>query len=169
MAKTLTVRTTVNAESWERVVPVHRTLADFLRRDLGLTGTKIGCETGDCGACSVLLNGTLVASCLVLAVEADGLRVLTVEGLAGGGALHPLQEAFVEEGAIQCGYCTPGMLMAAVALFDANPAPTAHEVREGLGGNLCRCTGYVRIVEAVMKCSAKTSAERPRQMSREGR
>ena len=153
MAKTLTVRTIVNGEFYERAVPAHRTLADFLRRDLGLTGTKIGCDTGDCGACSVLLDGALVASCLVLAVEADGKHVLTVEGLAAGAKLHPLQEAFVEEGAIQCGYCTPGMLISAKALLDENPAPTEREVREALGGNLCRCTGYVRIVDAVMRAS----------------
>ena len=134
-------------------MPAHRTLADFLRRDLGLTGTKIGCETGDCGACSVLLDGALVASCLVLAAEADGKQVLTVEGLAAGAMLDPLQEAFVKEGAIQCGFCTPGMLMAARALLDENPSPTGTEVREALGGNLCRCTGYVRIVDAVMRAS----------------
>lgn len=153
MAKTLTIHTTVNGESYERAVPAHRTLADFLRRDLGLTGTKIGCETGDCGACSVLLDGALVASCLVLAVEADGKQVLTVEGLAKGAELHPLQEAFVQEGAIQCGYCTPGMLMASKALLDENTQPTAGQVRDALGGNLCRCTGYVRIVDAVMHAS----------------
>jgi|ERR1051326_6820550 carbon-monoxide dehydrogenase small subunit len=153
MAKTLTIRTVVNGESYECVVPAHRTLADFLRRDLGLTGTKIGCDGGDCGACSVLLDDELVASCLVLAVEADGKQVMTVEGLASGSALDPLQEAFVKEGAIQCGYCTPGMLMAARALLDANPQPTESEVREALGGNLCRCTGYVRIVDAVMRAS----------------
>ena len=153
VAKNLTVRIDVNGEMQERTIPVHRTLADFLRRDLGLTGTKIGCETGDCGACSVLLDGALVASCLVLAVEADGKKVLTVEGLAAGPRLHPLQEAFVEEGAIQCGYCTPGMLIASKALLDENPQPNTTEVREALGGNLCRCTGYVRIVDAVMRAS----------------
>ena len=157
MAKTLTVRMLVNGEAYERVVPAHRTLADFLRRDLGLKGTKIGCETGDCGACSVLLDGQLVASCLVLAVEADGKPVQTVEGLANGIELDPLQEAFVEEGAIQCGYCTPGMLMAAKALLDENPEPTEGEVRDALGGNLCRCTGYVRIVHAVMRASMEAS------------
>jgi len=157
MAKIVTIRTTVNGESYQRDVPAHRTLADFLRRDLGLTGTKIGCETGDCGACSVLLDGALVASCLVLAVEADGKQVLTVEGLAQGATLHPLQEAFVKEGAIQCGYCTPGMLMASKALLDENVEPTAGQVRDALGGNLCRCTGYVRIVDAVMRASMEVS------------
>lgn len=157
MAKILTVRTTVNGESYQRDVPAHRTLSDFLRRDLGLTGTKIGCETGDCGACSILLDGALVASCLVLAVEADGKQVLTVEGLAKGTELHPLQEAFVQEGAIQCGYCTPGMLMASKALLDENAQPTAGQVRDALGGNLCRCTGYVRIVDAVMRASMEVN------------
>jgi carbon-monoxide dehydrogenase small subunit len=161
MAKTLTVRMDVNGETHDRSIPAHRTLADFLRRDLGLTGTKIGCETGDCGACSVLLDGALVASCLVLAVEADGKQVLTVEGLAAGAKLHPLQEAFVEEGAIQCGYCTPGMLLSSKALLDENPAPTEAEVREALGGNLCRCTGYVRIVDAVMRASMKYDRAMP--------
>ena len=149
MATKQIIRVTVNDELAVREVPVHRTLADFLRRDLQLTGTKIGCDTGDCGACTVLLDDTLVASCLVLAVEADGRRVGTVEGLAKGSTLHPLQQAFVEEGAIQCGYCTPGMLIAAVALLARNPSPAASDIRAGLAGNLCRCTGYVRIVEAV--------------------
>lgn len=153
MAKTLPIRVIVNGEAVERTVPVHRTLADFLRRDLGLTGTKVGCDAGDCGACSVLLDGELVASCLVLAVEADGKQVLTVEGLAAGANLHPLQESFIQEGAIQCGYCTPGMLMAAKALLDGNPEPNESEVRAALSGNLCRCTGYVRIVDAVLRAS----------------
>ncbi len=153
MAKTLPVRIVVNGETCERIVLVHRTLADFLRRDLGLTGTKVGCEAGDCGACSVLLDGELVASCLVLAVEADGKQVLTVEGLSAGAKLDPLQKAFIEEGAIQCGYCTPGMLMAAKALLNHNPEPTESEIREALCGNLCRCTGYVRIVYAVLRAS----------------
>jgi aerobic-type carbon monoxide dehydrogenase small subunit (CoxS/CutS family) len=160
MAKTLVVRTVVNGDEYERAVPVHRTLVDFLRRDLGLTGTKIGCEGGDCGACSVLLDGRLVASCLVLAVEADGRRVRTVEGLADGEQLHPLQQAFVDAGAIQCGFCTPGMLIAAVALLDRNEKPTAPEIREALGGNLCRCTGYVRIVDAVAMASGSPVAAR---------
>lgn len=149
MATMLPVHLVVNGEACARGVAVHRTLADFLRRDLALTGTKVGCDTGDCGACTVLLDGKPVASCIVLAVEADGQTVQTVEGLAGGADLHPLQQAFVECGAIQCGYCTPGMLMAAAALLNENAAPTDLDVRDGLAGNLCRCTGYVRIVDAV--------------------
>ncbi len=143
----------MNGQEHHVDVPVNRTLLDFLRHDAGLTGAKQGCDTGDCGACSVLLNGQLVASCLVLAVEADGGQVLTVEGLAPGADLHPLQEAFVRDGAVQCGFCTPGMLLAAKALLDENPLPTEAEVRAALGGNLCRCTGYVRIVEAVLAAS----------------
>ena len=149
MATRLSVHLVVNGEACARVVPAHRTLADFLRRDLALTGTKVGCDAGDCGACTVLLDGKPVASCIVLAVEADGRVVQTVEGLASGANLYPLQQAFVECGAIQCGYCTPGMLMAASALLNENPAPTDLDVRDGLAGNLCRCTGYVRIVDAV--------------------
>ncbi len=154
MATMLPIEVIVNGEVYQRVVPVHRTLADFLRRDLALTGTKVGCDTGDCGACTVLLDGKPVVSCIVLAVEANGRTVRTVEGLAAGPALHPLQEAFVERGAIQCGYCTPGMLMAATALLDENRTPNAAEVRDALAGNLCRCTGYVRIVEAVQQAAA---------------
>lgn len=158
MAQMLPIHIIVNGEPCQRVVPVHRTLADFLRRDLGMTGTKVGCDRGDCGACTVLLDGKPVASCIVLAVEANGQTVLTVEGLAAGPQLHPLQEAFVECGAVQCGYCTPGMLMAAKALLDQNPAPEAGTVREGLAGNLCRCTGYIRIVEAVLQAAARLAA-----------
>jgi carbon-monoxide dehydrogenase small subunit len=150
----LPIQVTVNGELCQRVVPVHRTLADFLRRDLAMTGTKVGCDTGDCGACTVLLDGKPVASCIVLAVEANGRTVQTVEGLAAGADLHPLQNAFVERGAIQCGYCTPGMLMVAKALLDENPSPTDREVRDALAGNLCRCTGYVRIVDAVLHAAA---------------
>ena len=141
---------TVNGRLIEAEVPAHRTLLDFLRGDAGLPGTKQGCDSGDCGACSVLLNGELVVSCLLLAVEADRGDVLTVEGLAPGAELHPLQEAFVAAGAVQCGFCTPGMLMAAKALLDVNREPTEVDVRAALGGNLCRCTGYERIVRAVL-------------------
>lgn len=134
-------------------VPVNRSLLQVLREDLGLTGTKEGCGEGDCGACTVLLDGLAVNSCLVLAAEVDGREVTTVEGLARGGKLHPLQQAFVDEGAVQCGFCTPGMLMSAKALLDANPRPTETEIRTALAGNLCRCTGYVRIVSAVQKAA----------------
>ncbi len=149
------IKVTVNGESFQVGVPAHRTLLDFLRQDLELTGTKSGCETGDCGACTVLLNGKAVNSCLVLAVEADGKEVLTVEGLAQGLQLHPLQEAFVEHGAIQCGYCTPGMLLSAKALLDEIPRPTEDEIKEALAGNLCRCTGYYSIVKAVMAAAER--------------
>jgi aerobic carbon-monoxide dehydrogenase small subunit len=138
----------------EEVSPV-RTLLDFLREGLGLTGTKQGCDQGQCGACTVLLNGRPVNACLVLAVEADGKRVETIEGLvARDGTLHPLQEAFVEEGAVQCGFCTPGMILSAKALLDEKASPTEEEIRVALSGNLCRCTGYVKIVAAVKRAAA---------------
>jgi carbon-monoxide dehydrogenase small subunit len=145
----------VNGESYQMEVPAHRTLLDFLRQDLELLGTKSGCETGDCGACTVLLNGKAINACLVLAIEVDGQEVLTVEGLAPGYELHPLQKAFIEHGAIQCGYCTPGMLLSAKALLDEIPRPTEEEIKEALAGNLCRCTGYYSIVKAVMAASEK--------------
>jgi len=141
-------------------VPVSKTLVQLLRDDAGLTGTKEGCGEGDCGACTVLLGGVPVNSCLVLASEADGKEILTVEGLSREWGLHPLQQAFVEEGAVQCGYCIPGMLLSAKALLDENPAPTEAEIRGAIAGNLCRCTGYVRIVQAIQ--SAVTKMARPR-------
>ena len=154
----------VNGDNYEVAVDPWRTLVEVLREDLDLIGTKIGCQTGDCGACTVLLDGKSVSSCLTLAVEADGREVTTIEGLAPGGEeLHPLQEAFVQHGAIQCGYCTPGMIMSAKYLLDKNPSPTEEQIRKGLSGNLCRCTGYNRIVEAIgavagdMKSSGKES------------
>ncbi|TPG59692.1 (2Fe-2S)-binding protein [Roseomonas nepalensis] len=145
----------VNGVAQRAEVPARRLLADFLRDDLFLTGTKRGCETGVCGACSVLLDGEVVKSCLSLAVQADGHEVTTVEGLAAGEDLHPLQEAFAEHGGFQCGYCTPGMLMAAIAILHETPSPTEAEVRAGLSGNLCRCTGYVGIVESIMAAAEK--------------
>jgi carbon-monoxide dehydrogenase small subunit len=145
----------VNGSPYPVEVKVNRTLLDVLRDDLGFTGTKEGCGTGDCGACSVLIDGKPMNACLVLAVEADGRDILTVEGLAQGEKLHPLQQAFVEEGAVQCGFCTPGMLISARGLLNENPHPTELEVRMALAGNLCRCTGYVRIVNAVLKASDK--------------
>ncbi|MGD9099054.1 MAG: (2Fe-2S)-binding protein [Anaerolineae bacterium] len=134
-------------------VPSHWTLLRLLRERLALTGTKNGCEAGECGACTVVLNGEPVNSCMVLAVEADGAEVLTVEGLAHAGRLDALQQAFVDEGGVQCGFCTPGMLIAARALLDRNPTPSEDEIREALVGNLCRCTGYTRIVQAVQKAA----------------
>ncbi len=140
----------VNGERQQVEVPAHRLLADCLRDDLHLTGTKRGCETGTCGACSVLLDGEVVKSCLSLAVQARGKAITTVEGLARGETLHPLQASFMTCGGLQCGYCTPGFLMASVALLARHPRPDEAQVRAGLSGNLCRCTGYSQIVEAVL-------------------
>ena len=144
----------VNGISHEVAVKPRQTLAGLLREDLGLTGTKIGCSIGDCGACTVLLDGLPVFSCLVLALEADGRDVLTIEGVAEGTSLHPLQSAFVEAGAIQCGFCTPGMVLMALALLKDNPDPTDADVRRALSGNLCRCTGYQKIFQAIREASA---------------
>ena len=141
---------TVNREPVRLAVSSDATLLDVLRDDLELTGTKYGCGEGECGACSVMLNGRLVNSCLVLALECEGSDVLTIEGLRTNGRLHPIQRAFVDQGAIQCGFCTPGMIMAAYALLEANPSPTEDDVKRGLEGNLCRCTGYRKIVDAVL-------------------
>ncbi|MBM3298476.1 MAG: (2Fe-2S)-binding protein [Deltaproteobacteria bacterium] len=143
------IRMTVNGESVEAAVEPNRTLTQFLREDLGLTGTKHGCGLGDCGACTVILDGSAVNSCLVLAVQANGREVLTIEGLAENGKLHPLQDAFVEKGAIQCGFCTPGMILSAKALLDSTANPTETEIRTAISGNLCRCTGYQKIVQAI--------------------
>ena len=143
------VSTTVNGDAVEFACPQDETLLDSLRDRLGLTGVKEGCGTGDCGACSIILNGRLVCSCLVLGAEASGREIETVEGLADGDKLHPLQEKFIEHAALQCGICTPGFLIAAKALLDRNANPTVEEIRYGLAGNLCRCTGYDKIVRAV--------------------
>jgi carbon-monoxide dehydrogenase small subunit len=139
----------VNGDSRETLVPVHKTLLEVLREDLGLTGTKHGCELGECGTCTVLVDGEPVLSCLALPVETEGARITTVEGMAEGGRLHPLQQAFAELGAAQCGYCTPGILLTAMALLAKRPSPTREEVKEALAGNLCRCTGYTKILDAV--------------------
>ena len=139
----------VNGEFREALVPVHKTLLEVLREDLELTGTKHGCELGECGTCTVLVDGVPVLSCLALPVELQGREIKTVEGMAENGHLHPLQQAFAELGAAQCGYCTPGILLTAEALLGDNPAPSRQEVREALAGNLCRCTGYTKILDAV--------------------
>jgi carbon-monoxide dehydrogenase small subunit len=143
----LTLR--VNGETRDVIVPVHKTLLEVLREDLNLTGTKHGCELGECGTCTVLVDGLPVLSCLALPVELQGREIKTVEGMAESGRLHPLQQAFAELGAAQCGYCTPGILLTAEALLAGNTSPTRDEVREALAGNLCRCTGYTKILEAV--------------------
>jgi carbon-monoxide dehydrogenase small subunit len=141
---------TVNRKGYELAVATNLTLADMLRKELGLTGTKKACDAGDCGSCTVILDGKPVNSCLVLAVQANGREVLTIEGMEQDGALHPIQDAFVEMGAIQCGFCSPGMILSAKALLDKNPNPTELEVRTAISGNLCRCTGYQKIVEAIL-------------------
>ncbi|GBC76771.1 Nicotinate dehydrogenase small FeS subunit [bacterium HR08] len=145
----------VNGELHTLAVPVFKTLLEVLREDLSLTGTKHGCELGECGACTVLVDGEPVLSCLVLPIELQGREVLTIEGLMEGGRPHPLQRAFAETGAAQCGYCTPGVLLSAKALLDRKPAPTRREIAEALSGNLCRCTGYLQILEAVERAAAQ--------------
>lgn len=153
------IQLTVNGESHAVAVPVHRTLLEVLREDLGLTGTKHGCELGECGTCTVLIDGEPVLSCLVLAASCQGGDVTTIEGLETSEGLHPVQQAFVELGAAQCGYCTPGFILVAGALLDSNPIPTRSEIEEALGGNLCRCTGYLKIYEAVELAAARLRGE----------
>lgn len=143
------IQLSVNGQQYEVRVEPWKTLVDVIREDLGLTGTKEACSTGECGACTVLVDGKPVNSCLMLAVEAQHKDILTIEGLSQGGKLDPLQEAFIKYGAIQCGFCTPGMLLTTKALLDRNPKPTELEIKEGISGNLCRCTGYVKIIEAI--------------------
>jgi carbon-monoxide dehydrogenase small subunit len=155
MGATVGVQVTVNGERHESEVEARLLLVHWLRDGLGLTGTHIGCDTTNCGACTVHLNGEAVKSCTVLAAQCDGAEVTTIEGLARNGTLHPVQEAFWEEHGLQCGYCTPGMIMAAADLLERNPNPSEEDVRHGLEGNLCRCTGYHNIVKAVMAASGK--------------
>lgn len=147
----------VNGKPYEVIVESHMLLIDVLREKFGLTGTKYACGTGDCGACLVLIDGKPTLSCLTLAVTAKDKDILTIEGMAKGGTLHPIQQAFLDNGAVQCGFCTPGMVLSAKALLDENPKPTRDEVKEALAGNLCRCTGYVKIVDAVMTAAKKTA------------
>ena len=144
------IQLNVNGELYEVAVQEHRTLAEVLREELDLTGTKEACNQGDCGSCTVIIDGKTVSSCLTLAVEAEGRAIRTIEGIADGENLAPIQQNFVDHGAIQCGFCTPGMVMSATALLEDNPNPTEDEVRMGIAGNICRCTGYTKIVEAIL-------------------
>jgi len=155
-----TITVDVNGTSYEREVETRRLLIHFIRDDLDLTGSHVGCDTGNCGACSVILDGQLVKSCMLLAVQADGSKIETVEGLAGGGELTELQQAFSDHHALQCGYCTPGMLMSATALLRQTAKPTQDEIKKGLQGNICRCTGYWNIVDAVTAASGQEVASR---------
>ena len=159
MAKKLMVQTSINGEETTFLCEPRQSLLEILREDLGLTGTKEGCSNGNCGACSVQLDGVLVDSCLVLAVEAEGKEVTTIEGLASPLQLHPLQQKFLEHAALQCGICTRGFIIAAKALLEKNPHPTEHEVRYWLAGNLCRCTGYDKIIRAVLDAAETMEAK----------
>jgi carbon-monoxide dehydrogenase small subunit len=143
------IKLTVNKKQYEISVSSNKTLLDVIREDIGLTGTKEGCGLGECGACTVIMNGQTVNSCLVLAVEADGKEITTIEGLANGDKLHPVQQAFVDEGGLQCGFCTPGMIMSSKALLDENPNPDHEEIKRAIAGNLCRCTGYTKIFKSI--------------------
>ena len=153
--KTVTITTTVNGERFTRSVPGNMTLVEFIRDELHLNGTKEGCDEGECGACTILFDGHPFNSCLVLAAEADGHEITTIEGMAHDGRLHPIQEAFLEVGAVQCGYCTPGMILSAKAVLDEFPDPTEAQIRTGIEGNICRCTGYNRIVSAIQLAAKK--------------
>ena len=157
--KSIEVNITVNGQRHQITSAPNRTLLTVLREDLGLTGTKEGCGAGECGACAVLMNNEPVNSCLVLIGQADGCTITTIEGLSKSGRPHPLQKAFVEHGAVQCGFCTPGMIIASKALLDKNPSPNDEQIREALAGNICRCTGYTKIVEAVQAAAEEISHE----------
>ena len=153
MANNHKVRLKLNGTWREAKTRPDRTLLDLLREELGLTGTKKGCGEGECGACTVIMDGKTVLACLIPALKADGAEITTIEGLDRDGELHPLQKAFLEEGAVQCGYCTPGMVLSAKALLDENPSPTVEEVKRAISGNLCRCTGYTKIVRAIQRAA----------------
>ncbi len=157
--KERTIRLTVNGQPYERTVEVRKTLADFIREDLDLTGTHLGCEHGVCGACTIVVNGEAVRSCLLFAAQMDGANILTVEGLADGEKLHPIQEAFWENHGLQCGFCTPGFLMTLFCFLKENPNPSETEVREAISGNLCRCTGYHNIVISARAAAEKLAAQ----------
>jgi carbon-monoxide dehydrogenase small subunit len=154
------MRIKVNGQEHDIMAESHRTLLDVLRNELGLKGTKEGCGTGSCGSCTVLLDGQVVNSCLVFIAEAEGKEITTIEGLSGDGEIHPLQQAFMDEGAVQCGFCTPGMILTAKAFLDSNQEPTESRIREAIAGNLCRCTGYEKIVRAIMKVAQLTEKGR---------
>lgn len=153
------IKFTLNGEEVEHFAPLNRTLLKMLREDFDLIGAKEGCGAGECGACTVIMNGLAVNSCLVLAAEVDGCDIITIEGLAKKGKLDPLQVAFINEAALQCGYCTPGMIMTAKVLLQNNPSPTAQEIKEGIAGNLCRCTGYKKIIEAIQSAAEQYRSE----------
>lgn len=159
MSLEITISCKVNGEQIRRTVPATMLLSEFLRQELGLTGTKIGCNKGSCGACTVLLDGKPVNSCLIFMPQVDGHTIVTIEGLGKNGKLTDLQKAFIEEGAVQCGFCTPGMIITGEYLLRKNPLPTEEEIREGIAGNLCRCTGYTKIIHAIQK-SARQRIER---------
>jgi len=152
-------RLIVNDQEYELLIRPSKTLLDVLRDDLGLTGTKRGCDSGECGACTVLLEGIPVLSCITLACEVEGRRIQTIEGMAKDGELHPVQKAFIEYGAIQCGFCTPGMILSAVALLKGNKTPSTDEIKKAISGNLCRCTGYIKIIEATQKVAPSLPSE----------
>ena len=155
-----TIHLRVNGKEHELDIPSHRLLVDCLRYDLGLTGTKEGCSVGICGACTVLLDGKMIASCIALAVAADGAEITTIEGLAQDGRLHPLQQSFIDHGGFQCGICTPGQIMAAKALLDENPNPSEQEIKDWMMGSLCRCTGYYKILESIAKAAEAGKEDR---------
>jgi carbon-monoxide dehydrogenase small subunit len=153
------IRLTVNGELNELLVDPWQTLVDIIRNEMGLTGTKKGCGSGDCGACTIIFNGKPVCSCLILSIEADGSEIITIEGLGSGEELHPIQKAFINFGAIQCGFCTPGMIMSAKALLGTYPHPTEEQIKWAISGNLCRCTGYKKIIEAIMNVNRQNNCK----------
>jgi carbon-monoxide dehydrogenase small subunit len=165
LTKGVEVNVTVNGQQYKRLVQSRMLLVDFLRDELGLTGTHIGCDTGHCGACTVMLDGVTVKSCLLLAAQANNSQILTIEGVSAGGKLHPLQQAFLDHQALQCGYCTPGMILSSLFLLNRNSNPSEDEIRKGLDGNLCRCTGYLGILKAI-KAALPILQKEPGQASR---